>query len=104
MEVLGEPPKLGDFVSLVEHQSSTPASFYNGPAVLHYQSDYCKLRISEVDLRSSAAISRLDAEASPSNSSARTVNGDSNATESHAERVIEGIQVWVASKWARLFT
>ncbi|KAL9618119.1 MAG: hypothetical protein Q9160_007126 [Pyrenula sp. 1 TL-2023] len=97
MEVLTTPPKLDDFVSLVEHQSSTPASFYNGPAVLHYQSDDCRLRISEVDLRTSSVLSRLDIEASSSHASAPTVNGDSNGTESHSERIIEEIQVWVAS-------
>lgn len=98
MEILRESPKLSDFIPLAEHQSATPASFYSGPLILYYHNDCCKLRISEQDIRSSEALSGLCGPELSLSSSATNVNGDGEGIEAHSERVVDGIQVWVASK------
>lgn len=97
MEIIREAPRIDDFVPLAEHQSTTPASFYTGPTVLHYQNENCKLRITDYDLRTSEALSGLVGE-NASSSSTAGVNGNANGTEPYLERVFDSIQVWVASR------
>ncbi|KAI1615296.1 regulator of volume decrease after cellular swelling-domain-containing protein [Exophiala viscosa] len=103
MEVLREPPKTTSFVSLAEHQSRTPASFYEGPPVLHYYSDRSKLIILESEIDSAAAFAPLLEKAtSQSQVNGSETNGDS---EAHRKgKVVEDIDVWVTSDKLFLFS
>ncbi|WEW56021.1 hypothetical protein PRK78_001456 [Emydomyces testavorans] len=101
MEVLHNSPTTSSFVSLAEHQSRTPESFYSGPPILHYCSERCKVVILEKELTSTSALSGLR----PSNASQGATNGapaveDSNAQE---EIVIDGVNVWVTSEKLLLY-
>lgn len=101
MEILREPPKTTSFVSLAEHQSRTPASFYEGPPVLHYYSDRSKLIILESDIDSATAFAPLLEKAtSASHANGSETNGDSDAHRK--EKVVEGVDVWVTSEYGPL--
>jgi len=96
MEVLREPPNSSSFIPLVEHQSTTPASFYAGPPVLHYYSDRSKLIILEHETDSAAAFAPLLEKAtSQSHANGAATNGD--AGTQGAEKVVEDVDVWVTS-------
>ena len=92
------------FVPLIEHQSTTPASFYSGPPVLHYHSQRCKVIVLEGDMSKSAAVQRL----AQGGVKLNTSNGDSAnggdveaqtlAEENSVQRVISDIDVWVTSE------
>ena len=102
MEVLQDVPKVEDFVPLVEHQSATPASFYNGPPVLHYHSPGCKLAIADHDLRTSQALSTLR-DSNANGDVAKAVNGDSSSLDGVLpEQILEGIDTWVTSRYETL--
>ena len=45
LEVLPHPVDLSKYISLAEHQSSTPSSFYDGPPTLHFRAENCKIQI-----------------------------------------------------------
>lgn len=87
MEVFHNAPDSATFVSLAEHQSHTPASFYNGPPVLHHRTNGCKIIVSAADLHASPALSALQ--------SAPGANG----VDSDADVEITDIDVWVTSEY-----
>ncbi len=105
MEIISKAPEVTAFVPLIEHQSTTPASFYSGPPVLHYHSQRCKVIVLESDIPKSVAVQRLAQEGEKLN----TLNGDtanrvdveaqSSADETPVRRVISNIDVWVTSEW-----
>lgn len=99
MEVLREAPKTSTFIPLVEHQSSTPASFYTGPPVLHYHSDRSKIIILERDASGTALLEPLLRQASAPGSAQTNggvdVNGDGEGQSE--QKVIENVDVWVTS-------
>ena len=96
MEVLREPPHAGSFIPLAEHQSTTPASFYSGPPVLHYHSDRSKVVILDREVSNAPAFAPLFQNAhvaqTASNGDAQT-NGDSDT-----QKVAEEVDVWVTSE------
>lgn len=98
MEVLQEAPQTSSFVSLVEHQSTTPASFHSGPPVLHYYSDRCKVIVLESEVPSAPALSNLVAKASqPQHSNEEPAAQETNGTHI-AQKTIEDVDVWVTSE------
>ncbi|KAF7510222.1 hypothetical protein GJ744_006918 [Endocarpon pusillum] len=110
MEIITEAPEVTSFVPLIEHQSTTPASFYSGPPVLHYHSQRCKLILLESDMSKSAAVQRL-AQASEK---LNTLNGESAnggdveaqslVEEISVQRIISDIDVWVTSEKLLLYS
>lgn len=97
MEVLREAPKSSSFVPLVEHQSTTPASFYSGPPVLHYYSDRSKVILLEHEIASAPAFGPLLAAASTDQEDNSTqTNGDHS--EQPKQKVVEDVDVWVTSE------
>lgn len=98
MEVLREAPGAGSFVSLAEHQSTTPPSFHAGPPVLHYFSDRCRVIVFKNELSNAPALSSLVSEAS---APAESVEGELEAPNgASAQTTIEDIDVWVTSEYA----
>jgi nucleotide-sensitive chloride channel 1A len=100
MEVLREAPKPSSFIPLIEHQSSTPASFYNGPPVLHYYSDRSKLVVQEHEAHSSPALAPLLEASAPQpdhDPEASTTNGTSNGDVAGKQRVVFELDVYVTS-------
>ena len=99
MEVLRQPPHVSAFVPLVEHQSTTPASFHSGPPVLHYHSDRSKVRVLQRELINAPAFAPLFDKSQVQNSS--TSNGDAQANgDTEDVKIIEEIDVWVTSEYA----
>jgi len=98
MEVLQEAPQSSAFTSLAEHQSRTPASFYSGPAVLHYHSANCKILVHSHDLRGSSPLSSLALKDVP-NTNGHSANGDGadGADDNDREVSIRGVDIWVTS-------
>jgi chloride channel, nucleotide-sensitive, 1A len=92
MEIIRDAPGTSQFVSLSEHQSQTPASFYSGPPVLHYYSPSAKLVILDSELHSSPVFSKL-ADTTPTDET--LTNGDAPH-----EVVIAGVDVFITSEWA----
>ncbi|KAF8469450.1 regulator of volume decrease after cellular swelling-domain-containing protein [Kalaharituber pfeilii] len=45
LEVLPHPIQLDKYISLAEHESRTPASFFNSPPILHLRCENCKVQI-----------------------------------------------------------
>lgn len=101
MEVLREPPNSASFVPLVEHQSTTPASFYSGPPVLHYYSDRSKVIVLRHELSSAPAFAPLfssaDDTVQPASDGHPQANGDSDV-----QKVVNEVDVWVTSEYATL--
>lgn len=98
MEFLETAPSTGSFVPLAEHQSTTPASFYSGPPVLHYYSDRCKVIVLDDELQHAPALASLVTKASvPSHSNEPTDEG-TNGTQ-FAQKTIEEVDVWVTSEY-----
>lgn len=99
MEVIHTAPDPSSFIPLSQHQSQTPASFYSGPPVLHYQNRRCKIRILEGDLTKASALAAL------ATGTSATTNGDSvhgngeheGDVERGQEIVFEDVDVWVTS-------
>jgi nucleotide-sensitive chloride channel 1A len=75
-------------VPLAEHQSRTPSSFYEGPPVLHYHSERCKIVILERDLVATPALRALRSESAVA----------SSEQDDDKEVAIEGIETWVTSE------
>lgn len=94
MEPLHTTPETSSFVLLADHQSRTPASFHSGPPVLHYHSKQCKLVIFERDLVSVPALNAIRAESA-------SANGSVEDSDEGKEVVINGVDVWVTSEYAR---
>ena len=59
MDVLRTAPSRSEFTLLSEHQSQTPPSFYDGPAILYHQSSGCTFKASARDLAAAAAFEGL---------------------------------------------
>lgn len=91
MEPLRTAPESSSFVLLADHQARTPASFHDGPAVLHYHSKQCKLSILETDLAASPLSALRPATA------ANTANGSTD--DEPREVVVDGVDVWVTSEY-----
>ena len=104
MEILREQPKVSSFVSLAEHQSTTPASFYTGPPVLHYYSDRSKLIILDREAQSNAALTPLlqHAITSQQDEDQAQTNGDANHLDE--QRVLEEVDVFVTSEKLLLYS
>lgn len=88
MEVLRSSPEASAFVPLAEHQSRTPSSFYEGPPVLHYHSERCKIVILERDLAVTPALSALRGESAAA----------ASEQDNEKEVAIEGVETWVTSE------
>ncbi|KAK5258620.1 hypothetical protein LTR40_007544 [Exophiala xenobiotica] len=115
MEVLHEPPKASSFTPLAEHQSTTPASFYSGPPVLHYYSDRSKLLVLEHEVESISAFTPLLQRATsvtsqPHSNGAGEANGhDAADTQPQpqppsTQKVLDDVDVWVTSDKLFLFS
>jgi chloride channel, nucleotide-sensitive, 1A len=104
MEVISDAPEANSFVPLIEHQSATPASFYSGPPVLHYNSQRCKVIVLESDIAKSPAIQRLAQDGEKVNATnGNSSNGDMTEDapppeESLTQRTIKDIDIWVTSE------
>jgi chloride channel, nucleotide-sensitive, 1A len=99
MELIREPPPASTFVPLADHQSTTPASFYTGPPVLHYHSGRSKVVILERDPAASALLAPLLQHATNEDADTGTnghADGDGGDT-ANARKVLEDVDVWVAS-------
>ncbi|KAJ5317795.1 hypothetical protein PENANT_c004G10815 [Penicillium antarcticum] len=94
MDVLRNAPEASTFVPLAEHQSRTPSSFYEGPPVLHYHSERCKIVILEHELAATPALSALRGESAAA----------SSEQDDAKEIAIEGIETWVTSDKLLLFS
>ncbi|KAJ5775368.1 uncharacterized protein N7511_000379 [Penicillium nucicola] len=94
MEVLRNAPEASAFVPLAEHQSRTPSSFYEGPPVLHYHSERCKIVILERELAATPALSALSGQSAAA----------SSEQDDEKEVAIEGIETWVTSDKLILFS
>lgn len=93
MEPLAEAPRASSFIPLVEHQSTTPASFHSGPPVLHYYSDKCRVLVLEEELQDAPILQRLVSQAA----SAETPR---LASDLQGQKAITEVDVWVTSKYA----
>lgn len=91
MEALSTAPEASSFVPLAEHQSRTPSSFYDGPPVLHYHSQRCKIVILESELLASPQLNALRGDSTASTNGA-TENDDEK------EIAIDGVDIWVTSE------
>lgn len=103
MEIISEAPEANAFIPLIQHQSTTPASFYSGPPVLHYHSQGCTLIVLESDLAKSAALQRLtrrsdSSDMNPSSSNGGDAEVQSPTEESLRQIVTNHIDVWVTSE------
>lgn len=102
METLTSAPELSSFVPLLEHQSSTPASFASGPPVLHYFSDRCKVIVQEDELQNAPALADLVSKVSGpdhTNSPPLKESEETDANGSYAaQKTLEDIDVWVTSE------
>ena len=99
MEVLREPPEASSFVPLIEHQSTTPASFYSGPPVLHYYSDRSKVRILQREIDNAPAFAPLFQNAQSVEQ--RAANGEAQSNgDSDPQKVVDEVDIWVTSEYA----
>lgn len=110
MEILHTPPVPSSYTSLVQHQSRTPVSFYEGPPVLHYHSGRCKVIILRSDLKALPALNTLrgptpDSNGGEVNGSATAITAtavESNDAEPNQpddeEVVVDDVDIWVASE------
>ncbi|KAJ5980893.1 hypothetical protein N7481_008191 [Penicillium waksmanii] len=96
MEVLRTAPDTSSFVPIAEHQSRTPASFHDGPTVLHYHSQSCKVVILERDLVATPALNALRGE--------NATNGSTVTEEEEKEVAIDNVETWVTSDKFLLFS
>lgn len=102
MEVLREAPKVTSFIPLVEHQSATPASFYNGPPVLHYYSDRCKVLVLDRDLSSVPALAEFaSGSAGEAATNSTAVNGNDVHDGEQVHKTLEDVDIWVTSRYGK---
>ncbi|RMZ81028.1 hypothetical protein DV738_g2401, partial [Chaetothyriales sp. CBS 135597] len=107
MEVLRESPKVAAFVPLAEHQSTTPASFYSGPPVLHYHSDRSKLIIVDGEIEKALAFGPLiqHARSVVENAAAHSeTNGEAERGGAESQRVVDNVDIFVTSDKLLLFS
>lgn len=97
MEVLREAPKPSSFVPLIEHQSTTPASFYSGLPVLHYYSDRSKLIVLEHEIDSAPTFAPILAAASAHQQENGTQTIEDQADQ-NKQKVVEVVDIWVTSE------
>ena len=102
MEVLHTLPSASQYTPLSEHQSQTPASFYDGPAILYHHSKSCTLKIGSHDLSVAPAFKDL------ADGAQRSSNGHTNGyaendedidDETDEELEIPDVDVWVTSEY-----
>lgn len=103
MDLLREPPNVDGFVPLSEHQSSTPASFYSGPPVIHYYSDRCKVLILDGDLQHSRALAEFSQKSQAILTEPKSsINGNASEEDlengGDPERFVEEVDIWVTSE------
>lgn len=97
MEILRQAPQSNTFVSLADHQSTTPASFNDGPPILYYSSDRCKVLVLEHELSTAPAIGELFSNVTKESGSDET-NGDASQLE------IDDVELWVTSEKLFLYS
>lgn len=117
MEALHNSPSHSEFIPLSEHQSQTPASFYDGPAILYHQSSSCTLKISKHDLDATTAFAGLAAGAKSTDiaqvnghSDGAIQNGEKNNANDEDEHErsedieveIPNTDIWVTSEYSLL--
>ena len=102
MEILREAPKTSSFIRLIDHQSSTPASFYTGPPVLHYHSDRSKLIVLEHEAQSVPALAPLLSHAQPQDPS--TTTAETNGSSHQIPKTIPDLDIYVTSDKLLLFS
>lgn len=93
MEPIRSAPDTASFVPIAEHQARTPSSFHDGPPVLYYHSQRCKVVILEQELRENPALNALRGETATTNGTGAP-QGDDEGTEI----AIEGVDTWVGSE------
>lgn len=98
MEVLQTSPDASSFVTIAEHQSRTPSSFHNGPPVLYYHSQRCKVVILERDLLVTPALNALRGESAPANGTSTVNAAQEEGDDDGPEVAIEGVDTWVTSE------
>ncbi|KAI2793558.1 hypothetical protein POX_a00139 [Penicillium oxalicum] len=96
MEALQSSPEASSFVTIAEHQSRTPSSFHNGPTVLYYHRQGCKLVVLEHEVASHPSLLALRGENPSANGAASAAQGE-DGTEDR-EVAIEDLDVWVTSE------
>ncbi|EEP78928.1 predicted protein [Uncinocarpus reesii 1704] len=101
MEALHGPPNPSSFISLAEHQSHTPESFYSGPPILHHLSERCKIVILEGELASVSALSGL--RPGVSQEATNGAQPSEGSSDQDKEIVIDGVDVWVTSEKLLLY-
>ncbi|KAJ5089106.1 hypothetical protein N7532_007790 [Penicillium argentinense] len=105
MQHLGLAPETQAFVPLAEHQSRTPASFYDGPPVLHYHNTDCNIVIDKTQLEDTPLQRVLDHQ-SPTNDDIATNGGSADDLDDGDNNlvVLHGFEVWVATDQVYLFS
>lgn len=84
LETIDSAPNIESFTPLSAHEEQTPGTFFGGQPVLHLHNCGAKIKISQSDLESQAALRGLiDEDVS--------LNGSEQA-------VIEDIDLWVSSR------
>ncbi|KAI9830348.1 MAG: hypothetical protein M1819_005729 [Sarea resinae] len=110
LEILTHPPETSTFTPLTEHQSHTPASFFNAPPVLHHHASSALLLLSRQDLPHSAVTRdfvRESQSAAAPTTTTTTTNGDAAAaahTDDEDTIVLAGFEVWVTSESLLLYS
>lgn len=94
MELLHEAPSASAFISLSEHQSQTPSSFYSGPPILYHHAASTSLIIRSSDLLFSPALSKIG-DPIPAGSVSQQ---DGEGSENDPDLEIEEVDVWVTSE------
>ncbi len=98
VELLRTAPAGESFTPLVVHQEQTPASFYDGKAVLHYACSGAHLVITRGDLASAPGFAAMSSEDPASNGDSSAVIGSTTESGAGAAVVLSGIDVWVTSE------
>lgn len=98
MDVLQSSPEASNFVTIVEHQSRTPSSFHNGPPVLYYHSQRCKVVILERDLLATPALNTLRGATASANGTSAAGTAQEGDADEGLEVAIEGFDTWVTSE------
>lgn len=94
MEPISSAPDTASFVPIAEHQARTPSSFHDGPPVLYYHSQRCKVVILDNELRENPALNALRGGAATTNGTDAPHADDDEGTEI----AIEGVDTWVGSE------
>ena len=93
MEIFHDPPNSSSFISLSQHQSQTPDSFYSGPPVLYHHSANAQLLILRSELVCSTALRRLALSVVIDR-----IRPNGNADQDDNEVVLPAIDLWVTSE------